>query len=665
MSEDRPAVQADPPRGCGPQHVVVGGVSSVVVAFAVLWTVVPYGMIAHDEGQYGQSATRILAGELPHRDFHEMYSGGLSYWHALLFWLFGEQLIVLRRALVVLAMPAVLAAYAIALRFTASSVLAATVAVASVVSMIGTNHAATPTTYLALLSVVITWMLIKDAETNDQQWVVFSGVLCGIAIAIKITGLYTLAAAGLAITFRGTDLPASATIGAGRWASPGWLERLHRGAVAAAAIAAGPVLVAAHPTANTLAYFAVPTVAMGVGLLGAGRRFDPWNMAMRHAILCGGVIAIVLLCMMPWIVADATAPLYEGLFVRPRVRLGSAAYYPPTGLIACVLALPLAAACLTAGGIRHAAWVRWIGAAAVAALLAGGLGAAPGSALAGNPMRLALEGWRWFPTIAFPVAAIMLTRAARYRSGETASVFATLAMAAFFALNQYPFASPIYFFFAAPTTILAAAAIAGLAARLSDRSQADRQAVSRVGEVWPPAGGLAPAVACAAALAGFCLLRFGSEGFFREFDPRPDLTPRQTLSGLVLPAWRAEPYAVLRDVVDTALRSDQTILAGPDCPEVYFFTGRPNLTPVMYDVFADRDEFEAQLVSLAGDDRIGAVVFNTMPQFSPLWGEHLGRRLTTRMQQRAEAGKFVIYFDPAADPALDPTGRQMERRPAP
>jgi len=562
-------------------------------------------------------------------------------------------------------MPAALTAYAIALRFTASSMLAGIVAAASVVSMIGTNHAATPTTYLNLLSVVVAWMLIKDAETDDLQWVVLIGVLCGIAVAIKITGLYTLAAAGLAITFRGTDPPTSPAIAAGRSQAAGWFERLYRGAVAAAAIAAGPVLVAAHPTANTLANFAVPTAAMGAALFGAGRRFDPGKMAVRHTCLCGGVIATVLICMTPWIVADATAALYEGIFVRPRVRLESAAYYPPTGLIACVLALPLAAACLTPGGIRHAARVRWIGAAAVAVLLAVGLGAAPGSRLTGNPMRLALEGWRWFPTVAFPVAVIMLTRAARYCPGENASVFATLAMAAFFALNQYPFASPIYFFFAAPTTILAAVAIASLAELLPDRSQADRQALSRGGKVWPTAGGVAPAVACAAALAGFCLLRFGSEGFPLEFYPRPDRTPRQTLSGLVLPAWQAEPYAVLRDIFDTALRNDQTILAGPDCPEVYFFTGRPNLTPVMYDLFADRDAFETQLVNLAGDDRIGAVVFNTISEFSPLWGEDLGRRLTARMQKRAFVGKFIIYFDPAADRAIDPTGGQADRRPAP
>ena len=64
----------------------------------------------------------------------------------------------LRRTLIVVAMPTVLAAYAIALRFTTSSLLAGITAVAAIVGMIGSNHAATPTTYLALVSLNIVWL---------------------------------------------------------------------------------------------------------------------------------------------------------------------------------------------------------------------------------------------------------------------------------------------------------------------------------------------------------------------------------------------------------------------------------------------------------------------------------------------------------------------------
>ena len=52
--------------------------------------------VPHDEGLLGQSAERVLGGQLPHRDFDEVYTGGLSYLHALAFKLGGVKSIALR-----------------------------------------------------------------------------------------------------------------------------------------------------------------------------------------------------------------------------------------------------------------------------------------------------------------------------------------------------------------------------------------------------------------------------------------------------------------------------------------------------------------------------------------------------------------------------------------
>ena len=41
--------------------------------------------VPHDEGAFAQRAERVLHGELPHRDFDEVYSGGLAYLEALAF----------------------------------------------------------------------------------------------------------------------------------------------------------------------------------------------------------------------------------------------------------------------------------------------------------------------------------------------------------------------------------------------------------------------------------------------------------------------------------------------------------------------------------------------------------------------------------------------------
>ncbi len=52
--------------------------------------------IPHDEGTLGETALRVLGGQLPHRDFSPVYTGGLAYWNALSFGLFGINLLALR-----------------------------------------------------------------------------------------------------------------------------------------------------------------------------------------------------------------------------------------------------------------------------------------------------------------------------------------------------------------------------------------------------------------------------------------------------------------------------------------------------------------------------------------------------------------------------------------
>src|SRR5437588_7552977 len=57
------------------------------------------GWIRHDDGALGQMAERVLHGELPHRDFADIYTGALDYPHALAFKFFGTTLTSLRLVL--------------------------------------------------------------------------------------------------------------------------------------------------------------------------------------------------------------------------------------------------------------------------------------------------------------------------------------------------------------------------------------------------------------------------------------------------------------------------------------------------------------------------------------------------------------------------------------
>src|SRR5438876_349386 len=75
------------------------------------------GWIPYDEGSLAQSAERVLAGELPHRDFDELYTGGLSFLYALSFETLGVKLTSIRAVLLLFSLLYVPALYLIAARF--------------------------------------------------------------------------------------------------------------------------------------------------------------------------------------------------------------------------------------------------------------------------------------------------------------------------------------------------------------------------------------------------------------------------------------------------------------------------------------------------------------------------------------------------------------------
>src|SRR5260221_7216620 len=73
-----------------------------------------HGWGPSDDGTLGQSAERVLHGEMPHRDFDDPYTGGLAYIDAVIFELFGVNLFWLRLFLFVCFLAWVPAVYALA-----------------------------------------------------------------------------------------------------------------------------------------------------------------------------------------------------------------------------------------------------------------------------------------------------------------------------------------------------------------------------------------------------------------------------------------------------------------------------------------------------------------------------------------------------------------------
>ena len=101
-------------------HWVVA-VVSILIALSIGWYNLDQGWFPHDEGQLGQAAERVYNGGLPHRDFDDMYTGGLSYLNALSFAIWGVNSHSMRWMLFVWFTPFVISVYWLAKRIMCTS----------------------------------------------------------------------------------------------------------------------------------------------------------------------------------------------------------------------------------------------------------------------------------------------------------------------------------------------------------------------------------------------------------------------------------------------------------------------------------------------------------------------------------------------------------------
>src|SRR5208282_1273052 len=104
------------------------------------------GWVPADDGILSQGALRVMQGQLPHRDFAEIYTGGLGVIHALAFRVFGVSLMSLRICAFLFFLAWVPAIYYIALRFT-SAVAAGLIALVAVAWSYPNYPAAMPSWY--------------------------------------------------------------------------------------------------------------------------------------------------------------------------------------------------------------------------------------------------------------------------------------------------------------------------------------------------------------------------------------------------------------------------------------------------------------------------------------------------------------------------------------
>src|SRR6266567_2118700 len=158
------------------------------------------GWVPHDEGAFAQSADRVLHGELPHRDYTEVYTGGLSYLNAFAFRFLGESFATTRIVLFVFFLAWVPAVYWIASKL-APDWVAGGVTLLAVVWSLPNYSAAVPSWYNLFFSTFGLAALLSYLDKRSPRRLFVAGLCGGLSLLAKSTALYYGAAALLFFLF--------------------------------------------------------------------------------------------------------------------------------------------------------------------------------------------------------------------------------------------------------------------------------------------------------------------------------------------------------------------------------------------------------------------------------------------------------------------------------
>jgi hypothetical protein len=588
------------------------GLLTVVACGAWLFAIRLDGFIPADEGLLGQTAERVLQGELPHVDFDDPYTGGLAMTHAAVFRVFGVRSAHLRGLLLAASLLFV-ASFFLLLRPATGPWAAAGLTALAIAWSLACYFAALPSWYNLFCAVFALLALQNWHDDGRRRWLLAAGLCAGLSMLVKVVGLFLLGGTVLTVvhthlrrrTVTAGDAGTAGLRKAGAAPDSAYPMPLAVGALALGAL--GGILLVLRPalSATHLVYYALPIALLAALVWREERR--PKNADGRSrwrelwpdvAALAAGYALPIALFLIPYLrVEGGLRALWLGVFVAPASRVELAAYpLPPLpGFLPGLLVVALIAAAWRSGG-----W-RGLGLTLLLGLPLAALGARP---------EIYLSVWRGVRALAPLVVIVGGWRLLRHRLPDGERLFASLAALAFFNLVQFPLSRGIYFCFVAPLIVLA----------LSQWAASERALATTGGAIssWTPRRGpaLAAAGLCLFLFAALWLHRVSLPSFAVRWVPRGELEmllPERV--GLRVPLGFARGYGALAGFIDRQVPPEVPILALPDAPQVYFFSARRNPTPFLYDALSARRPSLAQ--RQAWLEQAGLVVINHRPEASP------------------------------------------------
>jgi len=588
----------------------------MIIAGTYVGVRVNQSWIAVDDGTLAQSALRVLQGQLPHRDFVEIYTGGLSFLHAAAFRLFGVNLLSLRICVFLFFLAWIPALYYVALRFT-PPLAAGIIALLAIAWSFPNYEAAMPSWYNLFFATFGAAALLHYLDVRTRRWLFIAGLCGGISILIKVIGFYYVAGVLLFLVFLEQSGNDNAQPGTEK---NSWGYRVFSAGALLAFLATLTYVLHSRLAAGEFYHFLLPSLAV-VGMILLGERKASAGNGERFAALLRLVIPFI---------CGAVTPIV--IFLIPYARVGSAG-----GFFSGVSSSAIAHAKFLAVA-RPASPQHLVAVLPLLALLAAAMywkefqGRVVGAAVALFAVVVVVRAAHspfvysgvWYSVVMLtPVvvaAGVISILALGARDGvsklQRERLVLLVALAATCTLVQYPFPVPLYLCYALPVTLLALVAVV---------TTVRKQRGTYV---------LASLMGLYLTFAVVSLIPLHIAEYSHVFGPRDLL--RIPRGGLLI---EDEPFWKDLTIFLQQRAPNGLLYAGNDCPELYFLAGLKNVT---------RDDYGAppgEVLNALQSTGVKVVVVFESPYF-PLaqTSPELLAEVMNKFPQSTRFGPFQVFW---------------------
>jgi Dolichyl-phosphate-mannose-protein mannosyltransferase len=611
-----------------PDWVTRWGILALVLVIAGIYVgrTIGSGWVPADDGILNQSALRVMQGQLPHRDFAEIYTGLLSVIHAMAFRIIGVSLFSLRLCVFLFFLAWIPAVYFIALRFT-SAIAAGLITLVAVAWSYPNYPAAMPSWYNLFFATFGAAALLRYLDVRRTRWLFLAGVCGGVSILIKVIGAYYIAGALLSLAFlEQTDAQDNGTIADASLDHKNSAIPYRIFSVGSLLLFLATLLYFFHARLGVAEFyhFILPAGALVTAVLLGERHVCGIGAAQRFAGLfkvalpfVAGVLAPVVLFLLPYARSGSVAQFFSGVTSSAIARSVGLGVMRPMSVEYAAYGLGLAALVAAAMYLREFQG-KLIGGAVATGLLV--------VLLKANTLAGIISGV-WFsvatltPLVVLAGASVLLADAKAEGSTklQRQRVMVLASLAAMCSLAQFPFAAPIYLCYALPLTLLAAVAVITTARKH-------------------------PGTYVLGAFAAFYLL-FGASLLVPDhvYELTHKVGPLEELHLARGGGVRIEYAPEFADLIRLLQQHSPngSMYAGNDCPELYFLAGLRNVT---------RDDGGATaqdvLKALQSDD-LKLVVINEAPFFpSAKMSSEVRKEVQRRFPESRQVGIFHVFWRP-------------------